>query len=126
MHAERERAILLYDRDCSFCRWSLGRLLSWDRGDRVRPVALQETEADLLLAPIDVQRRMDSWHLVCGDGEVRSAGRGVAPLLRLLPGGKPLAALAERFPRATDAGYAFVARHRSTLGRLVGSRGSRV
>jgi predicted DCC family thiol-disulfide oxidoreductase YuxK len=125
MHAERERAILLYDRDCSFCRWSLDRLLSWDRGDRVRPVALQETEADLLLAPIDVQRRMDSWHLVGGDGEVRSAGRAVAPLLRLLPGGKPLAALAERFPRATDAGYAFVARHRSTLGRIVGARRGR-
>jgi predicted DCC family thiol-disulfide oxidoreductase YuxK len=126
MHGQRERAILLYDRDCSFCRWSLRRLLSWDRRGRVRPAALQDTEADRLLAPIDVRRRMDSWHLVAGDGEVRSAGRAVAPLLRLLPGGKPLAALADRFPRATDAGYAFVARHRSTLGRIVRSRGSRV
>lgn len=126
MHGERDRAILLYDCDCSFCRWSLRRLLSWDRHGRVRPVALQDAEAELLLAPIDAQRRMDSWHLVSGDGVIRSAGRAVAPLLRLLPAGKPLAVLAERFPRATDAAYAFAARHRSTLGRIVGSHASRV
>ncbi|MEA2226256.1 MAG: DCC1-like thiol-disulfide oxidoreductase [Solirubrobacteraceae bacterium] len=125
MDGERERATLLYDRDCRFCCWSLRRLLAWDRHDRIRPVALQEPVAERLLAAIDAQRRMDSWHLVAPGGETWSAGRAIAPLLRLLPGGRPLAALADRFPRAADAGYALVARHRSALGRIVRARRGR-
>jgi len=46
----------------------------------------------------------------------------VPVLLRLLPGGKGLARVAARFPRTVDRLYRFVARNRSTLGRLVGSR----
>jgi predicted DCC family thiol-disulfide oxidoreductase YuxK len=119
MDGEREGAILLYDRDCRFCCWSLRRLLAWDRHGRIRPLALQESEAARLLAHIDPQQRMDSWHLVGRGGETRSAGRAIAPLLRLLPGGRPLAVLADRFPRVTDAAYAFVARHRSALSAIV-------
>jgi predicted DCC family thiol-disulfide oxidoreductase YuxK len=125
MDGERERAILLYDRDCRFCCWSLRRVLAWDRHGRIRPLALQEPETARLLARIDAQRRMDSWHLIGPGGKTWSAGRAIAPLLRLLPGGAPMAALADRFPRATDAGYAFVARHRSALGRIVQARRGR-
>jgi predicted DCC family thiol-disulfide oxidoreductase YuxK len=117
--AQRDRAILLYDADCRFCRWSLERVLAWDRRGRVRPLALQEPEADRLLAGIDARRRMGSWHLVTAGGEVRSAGRAVAPLLRRLPGGRPLALLADAFPRLTDRAYSLVARHRARLSRLV-------
>jgi predicted DCC family thiol-disulfide oxidoreductase YuxK len=62
---------------------------------------------------------MASWHLVAADGGVLSAGAAAAPLLRLLPGGAPLAALAERFPAATERAYRWIADHRSALGRSI-------
>lgn len=108
------RAIVIYDRDCGFCRWSLAKLLAWDRRRVLRPVALQSPEAAGLSA--------DSWHLMTDDGRVRSAGDAVEPLMRLLPGGRPFAALARAFPRATDRAYRFVADHRGAFGRLLPAR----
>jgi predicted DCC family thiol-disulfide oxidoreductase YuxK len=105
------RANVVYDRDCGFCRWSLAKLLAWDRRRVLRPVALQSPEAGALPT--------DSWHLVTEDGRVHSAGSAVEPLMRLLPGGAPLAAIAHAFPRLTDRTYRFVADHRGGLGRLL-------
>ncbi len=113
---------MLYDRDCSFCCWSLAKLLAWDRSHRLHAVALQDAEADRLLAAIDPSERMQSWHLIGEDGELNSAGRALAPLLDLLPGGRAPAALARAFPRLADAGYALVAGNRSLLSRIVRSR----
>jgi predicted DCC family thiol-disulfide oxidoreductase YuxK len=117
--AAAERDVLIYDRDCDFCRSSLGVVLRWDRRRRLRPLALQDPEADLLLADLDPERRMASWHLISPDGSRRSAGGAVAPLLRVLPGGAPAAAVAERFPSLTEAGYRAVASHRAGLTRLI-------
>jgi predicted DCC family thiol-disulfide oxidoreductase YuxK len=114
-----DRAVLLYDGDCRFCRFSLERVLAWDRHSRIRPLALQDPEAERLLARLDAQARMDSWHLVERDGTLSSAGRAVAPLLRLLPGGRPLARIAELSPRLTEAAYGLVARNRPVLNRVV-------
>ena len=47
---------------------------------------------------------MGSWHLVGDDGVPWSAGAAIAPLLRLLPGGRAPAALVARVPRAAEAG----------------------
>lgn len=113
-------AIVLYDRDCGFCRWALSKVLAWDRRQTLRPVALQDPEAAELLAGMGEEERMASWHLVAG-GEVRSGGAALPPLLRRLPGGGPAAALAERMPRTADAGYRAVAGRRSAFGRLVTS-----
>ena len=44
--AATARAVLLYDRECGFCRSSLELVLAWDRRGRLRPVALQDPEAD--------------------------------------------------------------------------------
>ncbi|HKH22311.1 MAG TPA: DCC1-like thiol-disulfide oxidoreductase family protein [Solirubrobacterales bacterium] len=112
-------SILLYDSDCGFCRWCLGKVLAWDRGRRLRPVSLQSKEADALLAGMPEEQRLASWHLVGPDGEVRSAGAGIAPLLRVLPGAAPLAAVARRAPRAMDRLYRGVAGRRSLWGRFV-------
>jgi predicted DCC family thiol-disulfide oxidoreductase YuxK len=113
------RAVLLYDRDCGFCRWCLGKVLAWDRRHWLRPVAIQSEEADRLLDGMAEEERLASWHLVGGDGMVRSAGAAFPGLLRLLPGGAPLATLTSRAPRATDRAYRWVAGNRSRWGKLV-------
>jgi predicted DCC family thiol-disulfide oxidoreductase YuxK len=112
-------ATLLYDSDCGFCRWSLGKVLAWDRRGRLRPVSLQSKQAERLLVGMPEEERMASWHLVGDDGQLRSAGAGIAPLLRLLPGGAPLAAVAARTPRLMERGYRLIAGHRSLWGKLV-------
>lgn len=111
------RPIVLYDRDCGFCRWALAKLLAWDRRERLRPLALQDPEAERLLAGMDEQERMGSWHLAVPGGEVASAGAAFEPLLRELPGGRPLAALAARAPGLTERAYRLVSGNRTPLGR---------
>jgi predicted DCC family thiol-disulfide oxidoreductase YuxK len=102
---------ILYDRDCGFCRWSLAKLLRWDRHGRLRPVPLQSPEG--------AGYPDDSWHLITEDGQVYSGGAAFEPLLRLLPGGRPFAALARAFPGLTERAYRFVANHRGRLGRFL-------
>jgi predicted DCC family thiol-disulfide oxidoreductase YuxK len=116
---------LIYDGECGFCRWALAKLLAWDRGGALRPVALQDPEAVELLAGMGEEERMASWHLVAGGGGVRSAGAALAPTLRRLPGGRPAAALAERLPGLAERAYRLAADRRGLLGRLVtsGARG---
>ena len=105
-------AVILYDRSCAFCRRSVERLLRWDRNRRLRPVALQDPEADELLGGMDERTKMASWHLVTSDGAVHSAGDAFPPLLRRLPGGRPLAWLAAALPGPTERAYRYVARTR--------------
>ncbi len=109
---------LLYDSDCGFCKWSLDRILAWDRRRRLRPVAIQSDEGQRLLAAVPAGRRLDSWHLVA-DGEVRSGGAAAPDLFAALPGGRPLAALLRAFPGLTERAYRWVAAHRELLARLL-------
>ncbi|MEA2405319.1 MAG: DCC1-like thiol-disulfide oxidoreductase [Thermoleophilaceae bacterium] len=111
--------MVLYDADCGFCLWALAKVLAWDRQCRLRPLALQDPAAGALLGAIDEERGMESWHLAAPDGELRSAGGALAPLLRLLPGGAALAPALERSPRLADRLYFAVAGRRSALGKLV-------
>jgi predicted DCC family thiol-disulfide oxidoreductase YuxK len=111
---------VLYDDDCGFCKWSLDKILAWDRGDRVRPVPIQSPEGQELLSGLPPEKRLDSWHLVVPDGTVRSAGAGAGPLARALPGGRPLGFVLDRFPGATERAYRFVAGNRNWLARRLG------
>jgi predicted DCC family thiol-disulfide oxidoreductase YuxK len=113
------QSVLLYDEDCGFCRWSLDKILAWDRGKRVRSVAIQSEEGSRLLAQIAPDARLDSWHLVRDDGRLFSAGAAAEPLARLLPGGRPLTALFAAFPDVTERAYRFAVRHRFWLARLL-------
>jgi predicted DCC family thiol-disulfide oxidoreductase YuxK len=103
-------ATVLYDDDCGFCVWCMGKVLALDRRGVLEPLALQDPSAEALLPGMDEETRMRSWHLV-EDGRVSSAGQAFGPLLRLLLGG-PAAALADR-------AYYAVANRRSSFGRLV-------
>jgi predicted DCC family thiol-disulfide oxidoreductase YuxK len=95
---------ILYDPDCGFCRVCMALVLLWDRDGRLRPAPGEE---------------LDSWRLILPDGSVFAAGAAFSPLLRLLPGGAPLARLTDRFPGAAERGYRWVADHRSTFGKLL-------
>jgi predicted DCC family thiol-disulfide oxidoreductase YuxK len=112
------RVPILYDADCGFCRVLLAGVLAWDRRGRLRPVALQDPAAAELLRGMSEEERMRSWHLV-PEGEVYSGGQAFAPLLRLLPGGRPLARLPEATPGVADRAYRLVADRRSTIGPLL-------
>jgi predicted DCC family thiol-disulfide oxidoreductase YuxK len=66
---------------------------------------------------MDEDRKLASWHLVTADDRIYSAGAAFPPLLRLLPGGRPLAALAAAFPELTERAYERVARARGPRSR---------
>jgi predicted DCC family thiol-disulfide oxidoreductase YuxK len=117
-----ERHVVLYDEGCGFCRWSLDRLLRWDRRGRLRAVAIQSEEGSRLLADLAVADRLASWHLVTPDGRRDSGGAATAPLARLLPAGAPVAIVAETFPQTTDRVYRWIARHRGALSEHLGVR----
>lgn len=112
--------IVLYDDDCAFCKWSLDKILAWDRRRRLRPVGIQCDEGQRLLASLPESERLDSWHLVLPSGEVRSAGAAAAPLAELLPGGRLLAFLFRSFPGVTDRAYRRVAANRNRIARWLG------
>jgi predicted DCC family thiol-disulfide oxidoreductase YuxK len=115
-----DEAVVLYDRDCGLCTWSAERLRAWDGPrERLRFVPLQAPEADEVLGDMDRERRVASWHVAAG-GRVASAGAAAAPVLRRLPGGRPLAWLAERLPRTTELVYREVTARRERIGALLG------
>lgn len=129
-------AIVIYDDDCGFCRWSLALLLSVAFG-ALRPLPLGTSEADYLLHDLTVEDRQASWHLVFdppsnGSGPDQlsfdaaparfSAGAAFVPALSLLPRGRRLAWLVARMPDRTERGYRWVAEHRGLLGRFVPGR----
>ena len=110
---------LLYDADCRLCRWSVAKILAWDRRGALRPVAIQAPDGADALADLTEEQRLDSWHLLEPDGTRRSGGGAVAPLLRRLPGGTPFALLLEALPSGTERAYRWVSRHRGSLGRPI-------
>jgi predicted DCC family thiol-disulfide oxidoreductase YuxK len=114
------RATVLFDGDCGLCRWSAERLRRWDRVGAIAFATLDSAVADELLAGMDRETRFASWHLVDDDRRVWSAGAAIPAILRILPGGAPLAWLASISPGLTERAYRTVSRHRVRLGRLLG------
>jgi predicted DCC family thiol-disulfide oxidoreductase YuxK len=112
-------SVILYDAECGFCKWSLDKILAWDRAQKLRAVRIQSEEGERLLAEADPEARLDSWHLVTSDGRLFSAGAAAEPLARLLPGGRPLAAIFAAFPGLTERGYRYVADRRDRWARLL-------
>ena len=119
MAARPPAVTVLYDHDCGFCRWSVGRLLAWDRAGRVRPLAIQSAEGQALLGELTPEQRLATAHAVDAAGRRTSGGDALAPVAAVLPGGAPLAALGRRAPALVRAGYRAVAGRRTLFGRLV-------
>ena len=115
--------VVLYDDDCAFCKWSLDKILAWDRRRRLRPVAIQSDEGQGLLASVPESERLDSWHLVLPSGEVRSAGAAAAPLAGCSPAGRPLAFLFRPSPASPTGPTA--ASPRTAIASRAGSESTR-
>lgn len=111
--------LVLWDRDCGFCAWTLALVLRADRRRVLATRTIQEADADGLLDAIEPERRYASWHIVDADGQVTSAGRAVTATLELLPAGRPLAAITRASPQLTERAYRWVAEHRSLLSRPI-------
>ncbi|HEV2923744.1 MAG TPA: DCC1-like thiol-disulfide oxidoreductase family protein [Solirubrobacteraceae bacterium] len=114
--------IVLYDRDCGFCKVILAALLSWDRARRLTPSPIQSPDGEELLFDMTPSDRLASWHLIDGAGVVHSAGDGIPLVFAALPGGSAIARLASQFPKPTSLLYEWVAAHRAMLGRPLSAR----
>ena len=118
--SDQNQLPVFYDSDCGFCRWSLSQLLKLDPGGRLRPVALDAPEADMLLASVPPSERRHAAHVVTPDGRIWTGGDAVAPILAWL-GHPRWASVARRLAPVLRVGYRIVAANRGMLGRLVRS-----
>jgi predicted DCC family thiol-disulfide oxidoreductase YuxK len=114
--------IVLYDRECGFCKVTLALLLRWDRARRLTPLEIQSPGGGELLSGMPPAERLASWHLIDGAGVVRSAGAGLPFVFAALPGGRAMASLASGLPNTTSRLYEWVASHRALLARPLGAR----
>jgi len=89
--------LILYDVDCGFCRWSVAKVLAWDRRAKLGVLPIQSPEGARILAALDRPAQLASWHFLTSPTAMSApAARSSAPVLRLLPGGTALAALVNR------------------------------
>jgi predicted DCC family thiol-disulfide oxidoreductase YuxK len=111
--------IVLYDSACGFCRVAVAALMCWDRARRLRFVAIESGQGARLLAALTPAERLRSAHTIDRAGHLRSAGAAAPALLVELPAGRPVAWLARRAPRATEAAYRGLTAARPLLGRAI-------
>lgn len=119
------RLVVLYDSDCPFCRWTVRQLRLLDLGRRLEFVPLHTDNTDpdrpglaALLADRPLEQAL---HVVLPSGRIEAGGRALLEILFVLPGGvlfRPWP-LIPGLPEALDAGYRWVAAHRSLLARLL-------
>lgn len=112
------RPILLYDRDCEFCRTWIRRLERWDVDQRIQclPSTERSTVADLPLLSDEALNR--AMHLITPDGQVFPGGRAVPEMLTYLRGGRwlrPVFAI-PGIQAVTNRVYVWVAEHRHGIG----------
>jgi predicted DCC family thiol-disulfide oxidoreductase YuxK len=113
--------LVFYDEDCGYCRWSVAQLLRLDRDRRLRLIAIQSPLGERLLADVPEDLRLESAHLIDGEGKLFSGGEAAAPIAAALPSLAPAAPLLGRLSRPVNASYKLVAANREQFGRLVGS-----
>jgi predicted DCC family thiol-disulfide oxidoreductase YuxK len=116
----RRRPVLLYDAECRFCRFAARTIERLDRNSELSLLPLEDGAASALLAALPHDERLATWRLVSREGSLAGQGRGIVELvnsMRLTRHAAPVATLVP--PRALDALYSVVSRHRGSLGRLV-------
>lgn len=109
---------LVYDGECAFCLRCVALLRRWDRRGRLAFLPLQDERAHALLPALPRSALEAAMHLVAPDGGTSAGGAALPRILRLVPGGRPLAAIFS-LPGArwaADRLYRLVARNRHRLG----------
>ena len=104
-----------WDSHCRLCNHlqRLAAALDWSR--RVSFVPLQSEAAEIDLAHLSYDERMESSHMVTPDGRVHSRGEGALALAQLLPLTAPLVFLFRLLPYnrvIADRAYGWVSSHR--------------
>ena len=115
-----DRATLIYDGECDFCRESVAIVSRWDRERRVTLIPFQE-QARVAAFQIPLPALAAAMHLVLPDGRVLAGADAAADLLRLLPGKRWVAHLfgvPGVLPLARRV-YGWIARRRHCLVRGV-------
>jgi predicted DCC family thiol-disulfide oxidoreductase YuxK len=111
--------VVFYDGECGFCKVCVALLLLWDRPRRLRPLPIQDSQAQRLLAPVPEEQRLLSAHVRTERGEVLSGADGAPELLRQLPGGRPLALLVSATMPLVRLVYRLVTGARSAIGSVL-------
>ncbi len=114
--------LVFYDAECRLCAWLMLELLRLDRRRMLRPAPIQGREGARTLARMTREEQLRSWHARDPEGVMRSGAAALGPVLRHLPGGRPLAAVSERFPSSGERAYRWVAEHRALLARALPRR----
>lgn len=110
--------IIIYDGNCDFCLRCVRFLASWDTHHRLRMVPFQDSATLARLPVIPLTALALAMHLVTPSGGVLAGAEAAPAILRLLPGGRPLAALFRLpgIPALAARLYETVARNRHGLG----------
>jgi len=118
-----ERATLIYDGECGFCRDAVALVARWDRAHRVAFVPFQDEKAVAAFG-LPLPALAAAMHLILPDGRVFAGADAAAAVLPLLAGKRWLArvfALPGILPLARR-GYAWIARRRRCLVRGAAAR----
>src|SRR5918992_3478363 len=88
--ASAERLVVLFDRDCGLCQWTVRKLQRLDRGVHLDLVALQDAPeaSDPVVRDVAREHALErALHVVHRDGRVAVGGAAVLAILEVLPGG---------------------------------------
>jgi predicted DCC family thiol-disulfide oxidoreductase YuxK len=113
-----DRWTLIFDGDCAFCRRSIELLRRWDKDGRLSFVPFQDSGALATLPKIPRAELEEAMHLVAPDRGVLKGALALPAILRLVPGGGPLALLCRvpGVPGLLARVYRQIARSRHRLG----------
>ena len=117
---KRSDALVLYDGDCGFCRWSVTLALRFDTAARLRPIALQ-TPGVLEAQGIALADAQKALHVVTPEGQVVRAGWALWAVARELPWWRATRVLwhIPGFAALADWLYYRVANNRDRVGRFL-------
>jgi predicted DCC family thiol-disulfide oxidoreductase YuxK len=125
MSTRTHRLTVLFDADCGLCSACAARLRCLDRSRRLRLIPLQEASmaGDVtasLAARVDLSAALT---VVDAGGQVTAGGEAMLRIAEHLPGLAWLAWLGRRrlVRPFVEPVYALVARHRTRIGRLLGT-----
>lgn len=111
---------IIYDGECRFCLWSVGRIRRLDRDGRFEYIPRQQPDLDARYPVLAASDFNTGLRLIHADGAVHVGADAVYQIYRRLPPWH-LVAWVYRIPGLTQLfriGYALVARNRHRFGRV--------